>query len=183
MRCGYCYNPDIVKGKGNLLLSHALKFIASRKGLLDGVVLSGGECTLYREIIGIAEAVKSMGMDVKIDTNVSRPQVLKALIGKNLVDYIALDFKALPQVFGRITHSDHFDRFEESLEILLQADIPFEVRTTVHSALISRKSLFNMVDHLASKGYKGNYYLQHFVGDTTTLADPAVVDDLVKRRG
>lgn len=61
MRCAYCYNPDIVLGKGKKTIKEALNFIKTRKGLLDGVVLSGGECTLYKELPEIAREIKKMG--------------------------------------------------------------------------------------------------------------------------
>jgi pyruvate formate lyase activating enzyme len=169
MRCAYCYNPDIVRGKGNLLLSDVLRFIHSRKNLLDGVVLSGGECTLHREIFWLSHKIKSWNMSVKIDTNGSRPEVLKALIDDKLVDYIALDFKALPGSFEAITRSQLFATFEETLKLLLGKGIPFEVRTTVHSGLMSKAHISAMVQFLESKGYHGHYYLQHFVGDSDTL--------------
>lgn len=169
MRCGYCYNPEIVKGKGKLGLADVLVFLKKREGLLDGVVLSGGECTLHPGIIDFAREIKALGMQIKLDTNGSRPDVLAKMISFKLLDYVALDFKSLPGSFQKITRSSFFDQFEKSLKLLLANNIPMEVRTTVHSSQINGDELAEMKDFLAARGYKGQYYLQHFVNQTKTL--------------
>jgi len=171
MKCPYCYNPEIVLGKGKMSFSDSLTFIEKRRNLLDGVVLSGGECTMHHGIEQYAAQIKGMKMLVKIDTNGSHPEKLKGLIQGNLVDYVALDFKSLSAGFDRITKSNLFDQFVESLELLIVSGIPFEVRTTVHSDLLSLIDIQQMAGFLTEKKYKGNYYIQNFVGDTPTLDD------------
>ncbi len=170
MKCLYCYNPDIVTGKGKLGYQDALRFLEPRRGLLDGVVLSGGECTLHKGLADFIAQLKERGFQVKIDTNGSSPLLLKSLIRQGLVDYIALDFKAPSHSFQAITQSKVYGRFESSLTALIQSDIPFEVRTTVHSDLIPKADLQAMVDYLQQQGYKGTYYIQQFVNDTPTLS-------------
>lgn len=171
MRCGYCYNPEIVLGKGKLGWGHVQEFLLSRRGLLDGVVFSGGECTIHPQIIPFAREVKAMGFEVKIDTNGSRPKVNRHLVEEKLVDYIALDFKAMAGNFWKTTRSDLFLAFEKSLEILLASSVRFEVRTTVHSSLLSHQDLDQMENWLREKGYSGTYYLQHFRGDKEILGE------------
>lgn len=170
MRCTYCYNPDIVLGKGRISAAETLEFLRLRRGLLRGVVLSGGECTLHPTIFPLLETVKDYGFDVKIDTNGSRPRVLEMLIAQGLVDYIALDFKALEHRYQAITKSGLFPEFAESLSLLNRSAVPFEVRTTVHSTLIGNDDLHAMVAYLQQAQYKGTYYLQYFVNDVSTLA-------------
>ena len=114
--------------------------------------------------------IKKLGFLIKIDTNGSKPDVLKQLIAENLIDYVALDFKAVPNKFHQITQSDLFPEFEQSLDILLQSDIQFEVRTTYHSELISEEEMNQMVGYLDSKKYTGNYYIQSYRNNVTTLA-------------
>lgn len=169
MRCGYCYNPEIVTGKGKVSFEEVLTFLKKRKNLLDGVVFSGGECTMHQDLPWYASEVKNLGMKVKIDTNGSRPHVLENLISEYLVDYIALDFKALPQDFEKITKSDFFVDFEQSLEILISSKIQFEVRTTIHSDLINERLLSKMYQYLQEKNYLGKYFLQHFVDAKETI--------------
>ncbi|MNX51039.1 Pyruvate formate-lyase 1-activating enzyme [compost metagenome] len=169
MRCLYCYNPEIVLGKGTISFEKTLSFLRTRKNLLDAVVFSGGECLLHKNIIDLITEVKKMGFLVKIDTNGSKPTVLKELIENKLVDYVSLDFKALPSKFEKITQSELFDPFEKSLHLLLKSQLAFEVRTTVHSDLISKKDMRMMIEYLENNNYFGDYYIQHFVNGVATL--------------
>ncbi|WP_239455546.1 anaerobic ribonucleoside-triphosphate reductase activating protein [Flavobacterium ginsenosidimutans] len=170
MRCLYCYNPDIVLGKGKIDFDSVLAFLKTRKGLLDGVVLSGGECTLHKNIIDFIKEIKTMGFAVKIDTNGSNPKILNSLIHDQLIDYVALDYKSLPHTFKKLTQSGLFSEFEESLSLLIQSNIPFEVRTTFHSSLISENDFIKMIEYLETKNFEGNYYVQHFMNNVPTLS-------------
>lgn len=186
MRCPYCYNPDIVKGKGKFGEKDVYKFLLKRKGLLDGVVFSGGECTLHPEIFTLAARIKEMGFLVKIDTNASRPDVVAQIIAHNLVDYFAIDFKANRQSFGKVTGTHLFPKFIESLDILLKSSVPFEIRTTVHSSLITAGELEDMFLIIRKAGYKGKYYIQHFENGSDTLgkinrSDLTVCNQLVRK--
>lgn len=158
-------------GKGKISFDEVLSFLATRKELLDAVVLSGGECTMHKNLIPFAEQIKAMGFDVKIDTNGSNPSVLEQMIDNELVDYVALDFKASEIKFRNVTQADLFSAFEKSLYVLLQNKIPFEVRTTFHSDLIDEPELHAMVSYLENKQYSGNYYVQHFVNNVETIGD------------
>lgn len=169
MRCVYCYNPEIVLGRGRVGMEESLRFIRSRSGLLEGVVFSGGECTLHKSIFPLLESIKELGFLVKIDTNGSRPKVLEALLRQGLVDYIALDFKALEHRYHAITKSGLFSAFNDSLSLLIGADLPIEVRTTVHSDLIEQGDLQAMIRFLQDKGYTGTYYIQYYVNDVPVL--------------
>ena len=169
MRCIYCYNPEIVFGKGTISFEEIIKFLTTRTKLLDAVVFSGGECLLHKKIISLIIEIKKMGFLIKIDTNGSRPEVLKELIQKKLIDYAALDFKAMPSDFEKITQSQLFIPFEKSLKLLLQNKIAFEVRTTVHSDVLKKEDIRKMINYLENTGYTGNYYIQHFVNGTPTI--------------
>lgn len=171
MRCLYCYNPDIVLGKGKLDFETILNFLKSRVGLLDGVVLSGGECTIHKNIIAFIKKIKALGFKIKIDTNGSKPNVLKKLIKEQLVDYVALDFKSLPDSFKYITDSNLFLKFEESFSLLMASGISFEIRTTLHSELINHQKLQEMIEYLENRNFKGHYYIQHFINNVPTLAN------------
>lgn len=170
MRCLYCYNPEIVLGKGTLSFEKTLSFLNSRKNLLDAVVFSGGECLLHKKIIPLITEVKKIGFLVKIDTNGSSPEILQELLNKNLIDYIALDFKATKLKFQTITQSDIFSVFEKTLNLILTTKIPFEVRTTYHSDLLTEEDLMEMVCYLEEKEYVGNYYIQYFKNNVETLS-------------
>ena len=110
-----------------------------------------------------------MGFAVKIDTNGSSPRIIEKLLHKNLIDYVALDFKSADYKFEQITQSLLFNSFEKTLRILNKADIPFEVRTTIHTVLLLEGDIQKMIDYLEKENYKGTYFLQQFVNDSATL--------------
>lgn len=171
MKCVYCYNPEIVNGKGNHSFQYVLDFLDRRKGLLDGVVFSGGECTLHNNLHLFIKEIKKRGYKVKVDTNGLKPEVINSLIKDSLIDYIALDFKSLPEDFKKITDSNLFENFEKTVDILLSLDFPFEIRTTVHSKLISVDQLKKMVNYLENRGYTNNYFFQPFRNEVETIGD------------
>lgn len=172
MRCPYCHNPDIVRagGKGRMSIDDVFDFLKKREGLLDGVVLSGGEATLYPDIIDFARQIKAMGFAVKLDTNGTRPKIVKQLVEENLVDYIALDYKAPRAKIKEVTSIDKFDEFEETVSFLCgQNKTPFEVRTTVHTDLLNEGDILEIAEDLKDKHYTGTYYVQNFQGNDETL--------------
>jgi len=170
MRCLYCYNPEIVNGKGTLSFEEILSFLHSRKNLLDAVVFSGGECVMHKNIISLITEVKKMGFLVKIDTNGSSPDVMQQLLNQKLIDYVALDFKAPKSKFNPITKSDLYEPFEKTLDVILKSEISFEVRTTYHSDLLTEEDLMEMIRFLEFKNYAGNYYIQYFKNNVETLS-------------
>ncbi len=169
MRCLYCYNPEIVLGKGTIEFSKVLSFLKTRIGLLDAVVFSGGECMIHKNIREQILQVRALGFVVKIDTNGSKWLLLKQLIEEGLLDYIALDFKALPNKFKGITKSNLFEPFLETLKLITNSKIAFEVRTTYHSDLLDEQDIKAMITILEKYNYNGNYYIQHFRNNTETI--------------
>ncbi len=174
MRCEYCYNSQIVLENGTLSVDELITFLKKRQNLLDAVVLSGGECTLFKDLLSLCKKIKSLGFKIKIDTNGSNPTLLQTLIEKKLVDFVALDFKALSKKFTTLTHSNLFENFKFTLELLIQKDFNFEVRTTIHSDLLSEDDINEMIDFLHVKNYKNTYYLQNFLHVETlgNLSEP-----------
>lgn len=171
MACPYCYNPRIVRENGTISTDEALRFLQSRQGRLDGVVLSGGECTLYPKIESFCADIKALGYQIKVDTNGSHPEVLETLLTCKLIDYIALDYKSPWDSYQTLTHYAHPKRIEQSLELLLKSDFPFEVRTTWHSDLLSVEDINTIINDLHAKGYKGTYYLQRYLHVNETLGE------------
>ena len=169
MACPYCYNRHIVREAGTISEEEALTFLKTRQGRIEGVVLSGGECTLYPHLEPFCEAIKALGYKIKIDTNGSNPNRLHALMSKGLIDYVALDYKAPKSSFTSLTHYRHFEHLEESLALLLQSSIPFEVRTTLHSDLLTPDDINAIIQNLHDIGYKGVYYLQNYLHVEPTL--------------
>jgi len=169
MRCTYCYNPEIVFGKAKLSWEDVEDFLLKRRGLLDAVVLSGGECLLYPSIVDLISTIKSLGFLVKIDTNGSKPHVLQTLLRLKLIDYVSLDFKAPLEKTRPMTKRDFYGEFLDSCKILINSDILFEVRTTYHSELLTENDIIDMVNTLENLGYDGKFYIQPFKNGVETI--------------
>ncbi len=166
MRCRYCHNPQIVKGKGTRNINNVLEFLKKRRGLLDAVVLSGGEASIYPGLSAFVREVKAMGYSIKLDTNGLRPDVVQDFLKHGLLDYIALDYKAPPEKFKAVTGVDKFKDFEKTLDLLCaQKAIPFEVRTTVHTALMNEEDIKDIMDDLDRREYRGAYYVQNYTSN------------------
>lgn len=165
MRCPYCHNPQIVRGKGTLGIQDALGFLKKRAGILDAVVLSGGEATLYPDLRQLVREIKNLGYLVKIDTNGTRPDVLIPLLNEKLIDYIALDYKAPFYKFEALTRMKRFTPFLQTLDALCHRETPFEIRTTVHSSLLNESDINAIMDDLTHRQYKGTYYIQNYVNN------------------
>ena len=163
MRCPYCHNPQIVRGKGRKKMDDVLTFLDRRKALLDGVVLSGGEATIYPGLCDLADKLKTMGYAIKLDTNGTRPQVIRELLDRELLDYIALDYKSPPEKARLVTGADHFVAFEQTLDMLCTQDrLAFEIRTTVHTGLMDESDISAIIHDLGRRGYGGAYYVQNY---------------------
>ena len=169
MRCAYCYNKDIVFGEGKISQEEALAFLESRVGLLEAVVLSGGEATLYGDLIEFCQKIKQLKFKIKLDTNGLQPEIVQILTENRLIDYIALDYKAPKEKYYEITKDKHFDRFSKTLNFLINKQFPFEVRTTVHSDLLRVEEINRIIKDLLKRGYQGTYYLQPFVFTDNTI--------------
>ncbi len=152
-------------------MEKAEEFLKSRKGLLQAVVFSGGECTMHPDMKELVRIAKKLGYLIKIDTNGARPKVIKKLIDESLVDYVALDFKGIGQKFNDITVNGSFRAFEETFLLLKNSNIDFEVRTTIHSTLLSKMDINSMICYLESMGYNRNYYLQLALHNVAMLSD------------
>ncbi|MFA5040282.1 MAG: anaerobic ribonucleoside-triphosphate reductase activating protein [Bdellovibrionales bacterium] len=174
LRCVYCHNPDIVLSKGKKKDSELLDFLKLRQGKLTAVVFSGGEATFCPTLPQLARQAKEMGYKIKIDTNGGNPAMLKELVGKGLVDYVALDYKCPPQKAEIILGTSRFEKaFYESLDFLIQESekgtLTLEVRTTAAPEFLSKTDINEIIADLDDRGYRGTYWLQHIIssGDKT----------------
>ena len=187
-RCPFCHNSDLLPGKGEELMTEQelIAFLRKRRGLLDGVCISGGEPTLYPGLDQLLKAIKSLGFAVKLDTNGSRPEVLKELVMKGLVDYVAMDVKNSPQRYAETVGLTHFDLgpTEESLRFLIGGKVDYELRTTVVKPLHDEASIQDMGVWLGSlvPGKKPRrLFLQKFVDRESVLfagLSPALPEEM-----
>ncbi len=171
MRCDYCYNKDIVFSKnGNYDYKDVLNFLKTRLNLLDAVVLSGGEATTYN-LVEFCQAIKKLKFKIKLDTNGINYKQVKELLDLNLLDYIALDYKAPKEKFTKITHSSKYDEFSKTLNLLISLDVDFEVRTTLHNDLLDENDINTIIKDLSNRGYNKSYYIQNFQDTGDNIAN------------
>lgn len=170
-RCLYCYNEDIVFAKkGNYSSIDILKFLKSRVGLLDAVVLCGGEATIHN-LVPICKEIKKLGFKIKLDTNGTNLRLIKELIDSKLIDYIAFDFKALEDNFFKIIQSYAYKKVIETLRYLIKIDFDFELRTTINTNLLDEKDINEMINIISNLGYKKTYYLQNFLEISSNIGN------------
>jgi len=150
-RCKFCYNKELLshtyfkKSKRELLQeSDFFAFLEKNKKMLDGVVITGGEPTLSPGLIPFIKKIKSFGFKVKLDTNGSRPEILKKLLMDGLLDYVAMDLKAPLSKYYSITQVNTPSvKLLESISLLSSSKIPHEFRTTLFPKL-TKDDLFEM---------------------------------------
>lgn len=139
MRCGFCHNPEFVLpeqiqelSSGFIVEETFFNFLDQRRGLLEGVVVSGGEPTIWQDLPDFFRKIKERGYLTKLDTNGNRPEVLDYLLKEKLVDYVAMDVKTslseYPSLVGGGAKSEHIAK---SIELLKASGIPYEFRTTL----------------------------------------------------
>ena len=175
-RCPFCRNSELFMGKPEKLMEDEefFAFLKSRRGLLDGVCVSGGEPTLYKTLPDFLAKIKEMGFLVKLDTNGYRPEVLKALVQQGLVDYVAMDVKNSPAMYAQTVGLEKMElsSIEESLRFLIGGELPYELRTTLVRQLHDAASIQDMGAWLAAlvPGRKPKkLFLQSFVDRDTVL--------------
>jgi pyruvate formate lyase activating enzyme len=167
-RCPYCHNPELVdSSKFTEAISEEsiLKFLDSRVGKLDGVVITGGEPTIHKDLISFISKIKKMGFLVKLDTNGTNPGMIKEIIQHNLIDYIAMDYKAPLGKYSDVVrvHVDLNDILE-SIELIKKSGLKYEFRTTVVENLLSSFDV-KLIQMELGEGKK--YCIQNFVASKT----------------
>lgn len=163
-RCPYCHNPELVNETTDTKITEKkiLDFLKTRKNVLDGLVITGGEPTMHGEdLLKFIKKVKALGISVKLDTNGTNPDFIKQVLDEKLVDYIAMDIKApfnsYNNLVGRAVNTEDIIK---SVEIIKNSNIPYEFRTTIIKTLTSQKDIEDI--GVCIKGAK-KYYLQKFV--------------------
>lgn len=131
--CPYCHNADLARGRypERIATADVTAFLKARRGLLEGVVITGGEPTLHKDLIDLCQTVQALGYPVKLDTNGSRPDLLRRLLEERLVDYIAMDVKAPMTAYAPFCrHPRITDQLAESIRLIMDAAPAYEFRTT-----------------------------------------------------
>lgn len=136
-RCPFCHNATLVIDEASLFdKEEILSYIYKRKGLLDGVVVTGGEPLLQSDIIDFLKELRQTGLLIKLDTNGSFPEKLKEIIDLGLVDYVAMDIKNSKEKYNLTTGVKiAIEKIEKSVKLLMENRVDYEFRTTVVSQM------------------------------------------------
>jgi len=176
-RCPWCYNPELVlpekiENGFNITKKDFFDFLKYRINLLDGVVICGGEPTLNKDLPIFCKKIKGMGYSIKLDTNGSNPGMISNLINEKLINYVAMDIKAPKRKYIQATGlkkpylKNLLKNIEKSINILKQADIDYEFRTTMIPKLLSKEDIIEVVRWI---GPAKKYCLQNFQKERDTV--------------
>lgn len=169
-RCPFCYSselvlPEKIKKQPKISEKEFFDFLGKRKGLLQGVVICGGEPTCSQDLPEFIRKIKEIGFLVKLDTNGSNPRILKKLIEEKLIDYVAMDVKAPREKYEKtVGVKVKIQDIEESVNILKEGKVDYEFRTTVVPTLHSREDVVEIAKWI---GPAKNFYLQNFRPEKT----------------
>ena len=174
-KCPFCHNRDLVfipERYEYFDVNDIMEYLEKRKGILDGVAISGGEPLLQENLHTLIERIRELGYQVKLDTNGAYPKRLKEVVEKGLVDYVAMDIKNSPDKYARTLgmnpESFSLDPIRESVEFLKSSQIEHEFRTTVVRELHTAEDLLEIGRWL---GENETYYLQQYV-DSGNVIQP-----------
>lgn len=161
-KCGYCHNPELFEKKEPVITLPAFyDFLQRRKGKLDGVVITGGEPTLQKDLKEFVKNIKNLGFLVKLDTNGTNPDIIEELLDENLIDYIAMDIKAPLEKYHLITNTNvDTAKIKKSIDLILNSSIDYEFRTTAIKESLNLED-FKQIGKLISGAEK--YYIQKFI--------------------
>jgi pyruvate formate lyase activating enzyme len=184
-RCPFCYNPMLVlsssdrggntspRGEENekdhtpLNEDGLFRFLESRQGKLDAVVITGGEPTMHPDLPELIRKIKDLGYKIKLDSNGTNPEMLKNILAEKLVDYLAMDLKAAPSDYPKATGiAFDFSKIKESVKLIMSSGVPYEFRTTCVPGFIDEAAMKKMGEFIQGAD---KWYLQNFKSDTELI--------------
>ena len=165
LRCPFCHNASLVLPRADapagMEVSQLLEFLQKRRGRLQGVCVTGGEPTLYPDLPDLLRQIRLLGYEVKLDTNGTHPDMLRAILREGLVDYVAMDIKNSPARYAETCGGvEVLDKVRRSAALLMQSGIDYEFRTTLAHPLHTCEDLAAIGQWL--QGAK-RLFLQQFV--------------------
>lgn len=173
LRCPFCQNASLVLAADSqpvISEGELFHFLEKRKGLLEGVCITGGEPTLDANLPELLAKIHALGYLVKLDTNGMNPGMLKTIVNGHLADYVAMDIKSSPEGYPAAAGVPQLDLsgILQSAEFLLRGAVPYEFRTTVVKGLHNRDTFLSIANWL---GGADAYYLQAFEDSGELVAD------------
>ena len=165
MRCPFCHNASLVvraNEQKTYTNEEILSFLKKRQGVLDGVAITGGEPTLMPGLAEFMTQVRALGYKIKLDTNGTRPEVLKSIVRDGLVDYVAVDIKNCREKYGETVGFDasyDLSPIDESIAFLMEGNVDFEFRTTISKTYHTEEDIMKIGKWISGEE---KYFLQQF---------------------
>lgn len=163
-RCPFCHNASLINGSNTEIITEEdfFSFLNKRKGILEGVCITGGEPTLQSDLKQFIRKIKDSGFLVKLDTNGYKPEILNELISEKLLDYVAMDIKNTKEKYYLTVGINEFDISPviKSVELLMKNKVPYEFRTTVVKEFHNEQDIIKICEWIKNAD---KYYLQSFI--------------------
>lgn len=171
-RCPFCHNASLVlnpKSQPVIPEEEFFSFLNKRKNILEGVCITGGEPTLMPDLECFIRKIKEYGLLVKLDTNGYRPEVIKDLVGKGIIDYVAMDIKSASDSYNEACGAMvDIEKIKESVEFLKENHVPYEFRTTIVKDLHSEEEIIKIGQWLEGAD---QYFLQNYKDSGDIIVD------------
>ena len=168
-RCGYCHNPQLVCPslfKAPIPEQYVIDHLRKRQGKLQGVVVTGGEPTLQKDLVDFIIKIKGLGFLVKLDTNGSHPKILAMLLSMGLIDYVAMDVKTAVAKYKYCAP----ELIQESIQLIINSGVPHQFRTTMVKKTCSVEDVHSIRQSIAGASH---YVLQPFIA-SKDMIDPSL---------
>jgi pyruvate formate lyase activating enzyme len=195
LRCQYCYLPHLVlpeeiERQKEISQKEIFSFLKERRNFLEAVAITGGEPTLNRDLPNFIKKIKKFGYLVELETNGTNPKILKYLIEKKLIDYVATDikhrldnFEKYKEITGWVLTKEMFENIKKSVKILLSGKVDYELRTTIIKEFHKKEDILEICKEIqgAKVYYLQNYQKNHTIsGKTFTPFDEMEIEEIVK---
>jgi pyruvate formate lyase activating enzyme len=195
LRCSFCYVPHLVlpeeiKKQKEIPQREIFSFLKERKNFLEAVAISGGEPTINKDLPDFIKKIKELGYLVELETNGTNPEMLKYLIDKKLIDYVATDvkhrlddFEKNKEITGGVLTKEMFENIKKSIKILLSGKADYQLRTTIMKEFHKKEDILEICKEIqgAKIYYLQNYQKNHTVsGKTFTPFEEKEIEEIVK---
>jgi pyruvate formate lyase activating enzyme len=195
LRCQFCYVPHLVlpeeiEKQKEISQKEFFSFLKERKNFLEAVAISGGEPTINKELPDFIRKIKKLGYLVELETNGTNPKMVKYLIERKLVDYVAIDikhrldsFEKYKEITGWVLTKEMFENIKKSVKILISSKVDYEFRTTIMKEFHKKDDILEICREIqgAKVYYLQNYQKNHTIsGKTFTPFDEKEIEEIVK---
>ena len=175
MRCAYCHNSELVLNPpASMLISEeeVMEHLTKRRNVLSGLCITGGEPTLQPDLRDFIVKVRALGYKIKLDTNGLKPDILRSLLEEGLLDYVAIDIKAGRGNYANVTEVSDTTKVTESVEMLIDSGVDYELRTTLVKGLHTEADLTDIrswMNEIRNDSKIRHYFLQSYVERDTVM--------------